>query len=79
LEACVRARCGLESYPADSLEERLWPGMGVRPVTEKVVPDVPIVGEPGRNPTATLAGMPRVRSMTAMDPANCWQNPSWSS
>ena len=32
---------------------------------------------PAVNPTATRAGMPIERSITAIDAANCWQNPFW--
>ena len=33
-------------------------------------------GSPGVKPTATLAGMPSVRSITAIALENCWQKPT---
>ena len=32
-----------------------------------------LLNEPGAKPAATRAGMPAMRSMSAMAPENCWQ------
>ena len=67
----VRRR--LERHPSVRREEHLDPR--VRVLRGDVSRSPEPAGSPGVKPTASLAGMPSVRSITAIALANCWQKP----